>query len=158
MAIIERDWNEKIVLEDKVIVYTVPARHFSGRGLKRNKALWISFIVQTATFKIFIGGDSGYDSHFEEIGKRFGEFDLAILENGQYDKSWKYIHMMPKEVLKAAKDLRAKRLFPVHSSKFALGNHSWDDPLNKITEYNKTEKLALITPIIGEQVIWLHDT
>jgi ABC-type spermidine/putrescine transport system permease subunit I len=30
------------------------------------------------------------------------------LENGQYNKSWKHIHMMPNEVLQAAKDLGAK--------------------------------------------------
>ena len=60
--------------------------------------------------------------------------------------------MMPEEVLQAAKDLRAKRLFPVHNSKFALANHSWDTPLKAITEFNKTMNQPLITPIIGEMV------
>jgi L-ascorbate metabolism protein UlaG (beta-lactamase superfamily) len=110
-AIIERDWNEKIVLEDGFVVNTAPARHFSGRGFKRNGSLWMSFILQTPTMKIYIGGDSGYDTHFIEIGNKFGPFDLAVLENGQYDKNWKYIHMMPEEVVQAAEDLRAKVLF-----------------------------------------------
>jgi hypothetical protein len=43
-------------------------------------------------------------------------------------------------------------LFPVHSSKFALANHAWDEPLNKIVENNKTENLNLVTPMIGEKV------
>lgn len=150
--IIEEDWNTKISLDSGFIVYTTPARHFSGRGISRNKALWASFVLQTPTAKIFIGGDSGYDTHFSEIGKNFGPFDLVMLENGQYDKSWKYIHMQPNEVLQAAKDLQAKRLFPVHSSKFALANHSWDDPLKRITEFNKSVGLPLVTPIIGERV------
>jgi L-ascorbate metabolism protein UlaG (beta-lactamase superfamily) len=59
---------------------------------------------------------------------------------------------MPHEILQAAKDLKAKRLFPVHSSKFTLANHHWDEPLNKITENNKTENLNIITPMIGEKV------
>ena len=151
-CIFEEDWNTEIILDSGFAAYTVPARHFSGRGFLRNKALWTSFVLQTPTFKIFIGGDSGYDTHFAEIGKSFGPFDLAMLENGQYDKSWKYIHMMPDEVLQAAKDLQAMRLFPVHSSKFALGNHAWDDPLKRITKYNDTVGMPLITPIIGEQV------
>jgi L-ascorbate metabolism protein UlaG (beta-lactamase superfamily) len=150
--IIENDWNEETVLDNGFIVNTVPARHFSGRGFQRNKSLWVSFVLQTPTMKIFIGGDSGYDTHFAEIGKRFGPFDLVMLENGQYDKSWKYIHMMPEEVLQAAKDLNAKRLFPVHSSKFALANHAWDQPLKRITELNKDVNMPLITPMIGEQV------
>ena len=150
--IIEKDWNEKIVLDEGFTAHTVPSRHFSGRGLTRNKALWTSYVLQTPTMQIFLGGDSGYDKHFAEIGKTFGEFDLAILENGQYDKSWKYIHLMPDEILQAAKDLNAKRIFPVHSSKFALGNHPWYEPLELITENNKQENLNLITPMIGEQV------
>jgi L-ascorbate metabolism protein UlaG (beta-lactamase superfamily) len=101
---------------------------------------------------LFLGGDSGYDKHFAEIGKNFGPFDLAILENGQYNKSWKHIHLMPHEILQAAKDLQAKRLFPVHSSKFALANHAWKEPLNKIMENNQTEKLNIMTPMIGEKV------
>jgi len=150
--IIEEDWNTEIKLDSGFTVYTTPARHFSGRGFARNKALWTSFVLQTPSSKIYIGGDSGYDTHFAEIGKKFGPFDLVMLENGQYDKSWKYIHMMPNEVLQAAKDLQAKRLFPVHSSKFALANHAWDDPLNRITEYNKAIGIPLVTPIIGERV------
>ncbi len=150
--IIEKDWNEQIILEDGFVVNTVPARHFSGRGVKRNQALWISYVLQTPNMKIFVGGDSGYDKHFAEIGKTFGPFDLAILENGQYNKSWKYIHMMPAEVLQAAKDLNAERLFPVHSSKFALAMHPWDAPLSTISELNKTANISLITPMIGEPV------
>lgn len=155
--IIERDWHEKISLNAGFIAHTVPSRHFSGRGLKRNQTLWTSYVLQTPTMQIFIGGDSGYDKHFAEIGKTFGSFDLAILENGQYDKSWKHIHLMPHEILLAAKDLNAKRILPVHSSKFALGNHAWDEPLKLITENNKSENLNIITPMIGEQVN-LNDT
>jgi L-ascorbate metabolism protein UlaG (beta-lactamase superfamily) len=151
-SIIERDWNEEIILDDGFVVNTVPARHFSGRGLKRNQSLWASFVLQTPTMKIFIGGDSGYDKHFAAIGKTFGPFDLVILENGQYDKSWKYIHMMPEEVLKAAKELNAKKLLAVHSSKFAIANHAWDEPLSRITELNKNFDIPLITPMIGEEV------
>ena len=148
----EADWNEEIILENSFIVNIVPARHFSGRGLKRNGTLWASFVLQTPTMKIFIGADSGYDKHFAEIGKSLGPLDLAILENGQYDQSWKYIHMMPEEVLKAAQELRAKKLLPVHSSKFAIANHAWDEPLSKITELNKDANISLITPCIGEPV------
>lgn len=150
--IIERDWNEEVLLDDGFKVTTAPGRHFSGRGFKRNQALWTAFALQTPTLKLFIGGDSGYDSHFAEIGKRLGPFDLAILENGQYNKSWKYIHMMPDEVLKAATELRATRLFPVHSAKFALSLHEWDAPLKTITELNKSIGMPLITPRIGELV------
>ena len=151
-SINELDWNEEINLGESFVVNTVPARHFSGRGFRRNKSIWESFVLKTPTMKIFIGGDSGYDTHFAEIGKTFGPFDLVILENGQYNKNWKYIHMQPSETLQAAKDLQTKRLFPVHNSKFPLSVHPWDEPLKIITELNKDVNLNLATPMIGEEI------
>lgn len=155
--IIEKNWNEKIELTEDFTVHTVSARHFSGRGISRNKSLWLSYVLQTPSMRIFIGGDSGYDTHFAEIGAEFGDFDLAILENGQYDSKWKYIHLMPDEILKVSKELKAKRILPVHSSKFVLGTHPWYEPLELITKNNEIEKLNVITPMIGE-VVNLNDS
>lgn len=152
--LIEKDWNEKIVLDQNITLYTTPARHFSGRGFNRCNTLWLSFVLKTPNFKIYLGGDSGYDSHFAEIGNKFGPFDIAILDNGQYNEKWKYIHNMPEDVIKAMKDLKAKRVFPVHSAKFSLALHSWDEPLIKVTELNQLsdQPTPLITPMIGELV------
>ncbi|RZL17655.1 MAG: MBL fold metallo-hydrolase, partial [Pedobacter sp.] len=150
--ILEKDWDETVDLGNGFFIHTTPARHFSGRGFTRNNTLWMSYVFQSPTMKIFIGGDGGYDTHFAKIGKKFGPIDLAILEDGQYDVKWKYIHLLPEQVLKAAKDLNAKQLFPVHSSKFVLANHPWDEPLVKITELNKITKIPLVTPMIGEFV------
>jgi L-ascorbate metabolism protein UlaG (beta-lactamase superfamily) len=154
--ILEKDWNETIDFGSGFFVHTTPARHFSGRGFTRNNTLWMSYVLQTPSLKIYIGGDSGYDTHYAAIGKKFGEIDLAILENGQYDEKWKYIHLLPQQTLQAAKDLKAKRLFPVHSSKFVLANHPWDEPLSKLTELNKAVNMPLVTPIIG-QLVYLDD-
>ncbi len=152
--IVEKDWNEDVPLGDGFIVHTTTARHFSGRGVSRNNTLWMSYLLESPTQKIFIGGDSGYDTHYKEIGNKYGPIDLAILDNGQYDIKWRYIHHLPNETLKAAQDLKAKRLFPVHSSKFAMANHAWNEPLVKISTSNKNlpRPLPLVTPIIGELV------
>lgn len=155
--IIEKNWNESVQLAEGFTIHTTSARHFSGRGFRRNNTLWMSYVLQTPTSRIFIGGDSGYDTHFAEIGEKYGPFDLAILENGQYNVAWRAIHMLPEEVISAARELKAKRLFPVHSSKFRLGMHPWDEPLIKITEFSKTTGIPLVTPIIG-QAVHLNDS
>lgn len=157
LNIIERDWYEKAELDSGFIAFVEPARHFSGRGISTNNTLWASYLLQTPSMKIYIGGDSGYDTHYLNIGNKYGSIDLAILDNGQYDEAWKYIHNLPEDVLKAARDLNAKRIFPVHSSKFALAAHSWDEPLVKITELNKSYNFPLVTPKIGE-IVFLQDT
>lgn len=152
--IIEKDWYSTIKLDENLTLHTAPSRHFSGRSFKRCNTLWTSFILETKDFKMYLGGDSGYDSHFAEIGEKYGPFDIALLDNGQYNEKWKYIHNMPEDVIKAMKDLKAKRVFPVHSSKFSLSLHSWDEPLKKVTELNSLSEnpITLITPMIGETV------
>ena len=154
--IIELDWEENFDLGDGFKIHCETSRHFSGRSLKRDQSIWASFALITPTQKIYIGGDSGYDSHFKKIGEKFGGFDLAILETGQYNQDWKYIHMIPAEQLQAMQDLKAKKMLPVHHSKFVLATHPWDEPLNKITEMN-TENLKILTPKIGEKTTWEDD-
>jgi len=148
--ITELDWNEETLLEPGFLINSAPARHFSGRTFKRNTTLWSSYILTTPSNRIFIGGDSGYDDHFKTIGDKFGPFDLVILENGQYDKNWKYIHMLPEEVVRAAEDLHAKRLLPVHWSKFALGNHPWNEPIKRVTKEAYAKNITILHPLIGE--------
>lgn len=156
--VVEKDWNQQVTIADHFTLHTTTSRHFSGRGLSRNNTLWLSFVIETPNLKLFIGGDGGYDTHFAEIGERFGGFDLAILENGQYNLAWHEIHLQPEEVLKAAQDLKAKRLLPLHSSKFKLAFHPWDEPLKTINELNdKNDHLPILTPKIGE-VVYLNDT
>ncbi len=155
--ITELDWHESAQLPDGFGISATPARHFSGRGFKRNGTLWASYALRTPSRNIFIGGDSGYGKHFAEIGRRYGPFDLAILENGQYNPAWIYIHMLPEQVLQAAQELGAKLLIPVHHSKFPLALHAWDEPLIRITEANKAVGMPLWTPQIG-QVVALADS
>jgi L-ascorbate metabolism protein UlaG (beta-lactamase superfamily) len=150
--IIEKDWNEEEILADGFKITTAPARHFSGRTFKRNGNIWLSFILTTPNRKIYIGGDSGYDTHFAAIGEAYGPFDLVLLENGQYDKHWKYIHMQPEEVVQAATDLKAKKLFAIHWGKFALSKHPWDEPIIRTSTEAALKGMPLIHPMIGEVV------
>ena len=157
-SITEMDWDSEIKLDERPMkLYALTARHFSGRSFSRNNTLWLSFLLETPQRKIYLGGDSGYGDHFKNIGERHGPIDLAILENGQYNRAWRYIHFLPGENLLAARDLRAQRLLPVHSGKFSLAMHDWNEPLREITRRNKEmDNLPLLTPRIGE-VLWLDD-
>lgn len=144
-------WGDKAQIQDFTFTSTT-SRHFSGRTFQRNKTLWSSFVLETPTKKIFIGGDGGYGKHFKEIGEKYGPFNYAILENGQYNEMWKYIHMMPEEVIVASKDLNATYTIPVHSSKFALAMHPWDESLIRITAAAEKQNFPILTPKIGELV------
>ena len=133
-----------------------PARHFSGRSIKRGAATWSSFVLEAPGYKLFLGGDSGYEQHFKAIGDRFGPFDLTILECGQYGKNWPFIHMLPEQTVQAALDLRAATLFPVHWGKFTLALHPWDEPIRRVTAAAARAHLSITTPRIGEIVTINH--
>lgn len=147
--ITELAWEEQTVLCG--LKFTAqPARHFTGRTFKRNRTLWSSFILESAEHKLFLGGDSGYDSHFKIIGEQHGPFDLAILECGQYNELWPFIHMFPEQTVMAAKDLKAKVLLPVHWAKFTLALHDWNDPVLRVSKSAEELNQPITTPLLGE--------
>lgn len=151
-SVIELDWNEKSIPDSGFLVTYTPGRHFSGRGFKRNKSMWGAFVLETPNKKVFIGGDSGYDTHFAKIGAEHGPFDLALLECGQYNAYWKYIHMMPEQTAQAAIDLKSNVLMPVHWAKFALALHAWDESIERVTKEAQRLNVPVLHPMIGELI------
>lgn len=149
----ELDWWESFSLDEEIKITATPARHFSGRGIERNQSLWASYVVQIGKYKIFVGGDSGYDEQFKNIGEKLGPFDLAILECGQYNENWPYIHMFPEQTAQAAEDLKAKTLFPVHWGKFILSKHAWTESIERVSVKATELQVALTTPKIGEPIV-----
>ncbi len=148
--ITELDWWNGCHLDSGIEITATPARHFSGRGVKRATSLWASFVLRFHGYKIFIGGDSGYDEQFKIIGNKFNGFDLAFLECGQYGIDWPHIHMTPEETVQAAMDLNTDVLFPVHWAKFVLSTHIWNEPIQRLAEAAKRESQVVVSPLIGE--------
>lgn len=146
----EEDWFTEVRLADDFRVYVLPSQHFSGRFLEQNKTQWAGFALVTPGKKVFCSGDGGYGGHFKRIGEQFGGFDLAIMENGQYNRQWPRIHLMPEETAQAAEDVQARTVIPAHSGKFALSRHTWDAPYRALAAASQGRSYTLLTPKIGE--------
>jgi L-ascorbate metabolism protein UlaG (beta-lactamase superfamily) len=151
--ITEFDWWETHPLINGMRLTAAPARHFSGRRFRRFTTLWSSFVLEAGMQKLYLGSDSGYDTHFAEIGNRFGGFDLALLECGQYNSAWPLIHMMPEETVRASRDLNASVLMPVHWGKFRLAPHGWKEPIERALAAATSSGVVVATPRIGERII-----
>ncbi len=150
--IVERDWWVTAKF-DSIQFIATPAQHFSGRGLfDRNKTLWASWVIKSKNHSVYFSGDSGYDIHFKAVGKKYGPFDIAFLECGQYNNQWREVHMFPEDSVTAFKDLRAKKFFPIHWGMFILSKHPWNDPPKQLYALSKTHKIDLIIPKIGQLV------
>ncbi len=146
-------WQEHIA--GSVRFVSTPARHYSGRGLTdANATLWTSWSVLGAQQRFFVSGDTGYSDHFRVIGERFGPFDLSFMKIGAYGPGapWLDIHMSVEDALRGHREVRAKRLFPVHWGTFNLAFHDWDEPIKRAVAVAKTSDVELLTPRLGEFV------
>lgn len=152
--IVEMDWQDKLQMtNNKLQITCLPSRHFSNRLLgKRNQTLWASFMVEAGGRKVYIGGDGGYDKRFREIHEQFDSIDLALLENGQYNANWKYVHTTPEDLEKVIMDLQAKQVFTVHHDKYSLAMHPWYEPDSVAQEIATKNNINLLDAPIGALV------
>jgi len=149
--ITEFDWWDSASFADAQIHFT-PSRHFSGRGLRdRAKSLWGGWVLDTGKEKVWISGDSGYGDHFKTIGDRFGGFDFAFIECGQYGADWPWIHMFPHQCIDAANDAGVRRAMPVHWAAFMLSyQHAWYEPVELFCHYARENGIPYLTPPMGK--------
>ena len=115
----ELDWHDTFALADDVILHALPALHYSGRTTTRNKTLWAAYALISPEKKLYLGGDSGYGRHYKMAGEAFDDFDLAMLDSGQYTDKRNCVHMMPEETALAEQGLNAKAIIHVHTATFS---------------------------------------
>ncbi|MCG7657202.1 MBL fold metallo-hydrolase [Wielerella bovis] len=146
----ERDWWQSVDYFGTQMI-AVPARHDASRSaFDAKKSLWAGWVFQTPHEKIYFSGDSSYAPHFAELGKKLGGFDLAFVENGQYNTLWLDNHMLPEQTVQAVADVRAKRWMPIHWGAYPLSTHSWDEPVRESSRLAAAKQLPMLTPIIGQ--------
>lgn len=147
----ETDWWGKLEFEGITFICT-PAQHFSGRLGTAARTLWASWVVKTKSNSFYFNGDSGYDIHYKRIGDKYGPFDLAFIDSGQYNERWREVHNMPEEAAQAVLDLKGKAMVPIHWGMFSLSLHDWFEPVEESEKYAKKYGIKLITPKLGQLV------
>jgi L-ascorbate metabolism protein UlaG (beta-lactamase superfamily) len=129
------------------------ANHFSRRNFKDgNKTLFVSYAIAGASKKIFFSGDTGYASFFKDIGKKYGKFDLALVEIDAWNNGWPNTHMFPKGVMDVVKDINADMLMPVHWGVFYLALHPWSESIEMVFNLAKENGVKIITPVMGQRI------
>ena len=142
-------------------ITALPARHFSGRGPKRNRTLWSSFALRTARHSVYFGADSGYYPGFAELGAAYGPFDLTMLEIGAFDPLWAAIHLGPDGAMRAHLELGEGArslprgdpgpglLLPIHWGLFNLAFHAWYEPVERLVTLARESRAPLLLPAPG---------
>ena len=152
----EVDWNQTIKISDELTVHALPARHFSGRGLKRNQTLWASFLFVTPQERFITAAIAAMARILRPLANSLA---LSIWQ------SWKTVNMTGLEVHphdagrngRAADDYAPGRYYRGMPDALCwLAKHSWDDPYQRLAAASEGREWRLVTPMLGEPV-WVAD-
>ncbi len=151
--IIEMDWWDSNTLggNDFTILAT-PARHYPGRLFSSIPTLWTSWTILGPRHRVFFSGDTGMLPTFDEIGKKFGPFDLTMIEIGAYHINLDDIHVGPVQAIDVHLSLRGKMLLPIHWGTFNLGIHAWTDPIERMIKTATEKSVDFVAPMPGQPV------
>lgn len=150
--IVELDWWEEARAGGLTLV-SVPARHFSGRGLgDQGKTLWTGWVVRGPEHRVFYSGDTAMSPDFTEIGARHGPFDLTMIEAGAYNALWADVHLGPEQAVMAHRMVRGRVMLPVHWGMFDLALHSWTEPMERVLAAAARARVRVLTPMPGERL------
>ncbi len=130
----ELDWFETEEINKDLSITLTSSQHWNKRSAlpfgpgATDKALWGSFLIDYKGIKIFFSCDTGYSNIYKMMGEKFGGVDIFFINAGAYNfdavsgvKDKSIFHTNPEEALQAAKDLKAKKIVPMHYGSFILG-------------------------------------
>ncbi|MBJ6624092.1 MBL fold metallo-hydrolase [Streptomyces sp. I4(2020)] len=131
----ELDWWEAAEL-DGVRFDFVPSHHWSKRTLTDTcRSLWGGWVLTAPDgHRVHFAGDTGYGHWFSRIGSRYPGIDLTLMPIGAYDPRWWLadVHCDPEEAVRAAQDLGARHMAPMHWGTFVLSAEPVLEPLTRV--------------------------
>lgn len=142
---------------EQLKIHFLPSRHWSRRYLwDLNTELWGAFVIQFGDKTIYFGGDSGFGSHFEEVGQLF-EVDYALLGCGAYAPEWfmSPSHANPKEAFEAAKLMKAKTMIPMHFGTFDLSFEPPSEPVRTLRTIAERQQELEIKHLTVGASLWV---
>lgn len=130
------DWWQSYTVNDTLEILSVPAQHFSGRGmLDRDATLWAGYVIKRPGGNVYFAGDTGYDKEmFTEIGQKTGPFALSLIPIGAYMPEWfmSPIHTSPAEAVQIHKDIRSSQSVAIHFGTFPLADDGQQQPIDDL--------------------------
>ncbi len=139
VRVVTGDRWERIDIGKGGEVTIVPAYHWSSRtGRDRRMALWSGFMLSTAGCRAYFAGDTGYGDGriFQEVRRRIGRPDLALIPIGAYAPRWfmSAQHTDPNEAVHIMEDLEAARAVGIHWGVFRLTDERRGEPPELLLE------------------------
>ncbi len=132
----ELDWWEASELGGVRFDFVLRAHHWSKRTLTDTcRSLWGGWVLTAPDGRrVHFAGDTGYGHWFSRIGRRYPGIDLTLMPIGAYDPRWWLadVHCDPEEAVRAAQDLGARHMAPMHWGTFVLSAEPVLEPLTRV--------------------------
>ncbi len=150
--ILPMEWYDKYQNNNIAITF-LPSVHWSRRSLTDSrKRLWGAFMIECCGINIYFSGDTNYGTHFRELSAIYPRIDYAIIGIGAFrPRTHLYRnHISPREAIRAAIDMRAHTLIPMHYNTFDLSSERYFEPLHIFRRAAEVHNVNTLSPAIGE--------
>ena len=138
--VIELPWWRALRVGE-VEITAVPANHWGARIIRDIHRGFGGFVLRSSNHSIYHSGDTAYFNGFAEIGRRLSP-QIALLPIGAYQPpSFRAVHMIPEDALRAFRDLEAELMIPMHYGTFKLSQEPMDEPVKRLLD--ETRRLNL---------------
>jgi L-ascorbate metabolism protein UlaG (beta-lactamase superfamily) len=131
----ELDWWDSVAVGGARVEF-VPSHHWSRRtAFDTCRRLWGGWVVTGSDGRSVVhAGDTGYGPFPARIGRRHPDIAVAVLPVGAYAprRLLRGVHMDPAEAVRAAGDLGARHLVPIHWGTFVLSGEPVLEPLERV--------------------------
>jgi N-acyl-phosphatidylethanolamine-hydrolysing phospholipase D len=136
--IAELDWWAETHVEE-LRFSCVPAQHFSGRGMHRNRSLWCGWLAAFEGRRCYFVGDTGRHPEFSSIASRLGPFDVIMMPIAAYSPRWFMapVHLDPEEAVDSYMELtsgsdRRCSMVAMHWGTFKLTDEPMTEPPERV--------------------------
>eukprot|EP00521_Asterionellopsis_glacialis_P012442 CAMPEP_0195294520 /NCGR_PEP_ID=MMETSP0707-20130614/15233_1 /TAXON_ID=33640 /ORGANISM="Asterionellopsis glacialis, Strain CCMP134" /LENGTH=403 /DNA_ID=CAMNT_0040355515 /DNA_START=145 /DNA_END=1356 /DNA_ORIENTATION=+ len=165
---VQLDWHETFSHpsnnseQSDVDITAVPMMHWSNRnGLDRDKSLWCGFGVKAGKDNkqnFLFTGDTGWFGGLQDIGCRYGPYDIAAIPIGAYHPRnlMRQSHMNPEEAVDMMSAVGARKAVPIHWGSFPLTLEPVLEPRDRLVKAMKASQKdpSTFPPLlVGETVV-----
>ncbi len=142
------NWGDLQLLQAQhgtVAFHFESVQHWSARTLwDRNQSLWGSWAVIHPSFRFWFSGDLGYSRDTQDIGRRYGHFDLAAIAIGSYEPRWfmQNHHIDPAQAVRVMQEVGASQAVGIHWGTFRLSDEALDQPPKDLAQALRQQGVA----------------
>lgn len=153
------DWWQGLSLAPGVRLTGVPARHWSARGLTDvDRTLWLGFVLEAPSGRIYFAGDTGYGKFFELIHQRFPSFRLALLPiaPARPRDAMAPRHMSAGEAVRAAALLHVETSIAIHFGTFQQGDDGQEEPVDSLKQALAAQPSVAFLALRNGEARWIE--